>query len=423
VGRENVFTTELKYLESNRFETSGLRHKLLMLVTDAERYSGPVNQLKAITGEDEVRMEEKFKKGSKDFAPVMVCVAANEPIQSADYTSGLTRRRISMAFRHTPAQPRRLCDWDHHRHGWGGALAPEIPGLLNWVLAMPDAAVTHLIRDTEVAVPSLETLAKKAIVDTNPLADWANTHLIRQADRDEEGRLTTSVNVGNARKAEHSDRYENEASWLYPNYRAWVDGTGNKYVSMRRFATTLEDLLVTQLGFDVEHHHDKGGSSFRGIQLRPLSHKGDPLFYDLKPAQMIDGMDTVMDNTLASDGCDGCMDVCTILSMRDHPPHVERGDDHTCDTPCDAKGVGGGPIGEGVQPPENPSHPASTPHNPSPIHPNPAPTRVSEDARGSSTDGYCQIAPDHRHKPFSPAGQPGIKCLSCLQILDESEEP
>jgi hypothetical protein len=59
VGRENVFATELKHLESNRFETSGLRHKLLMLVTDAERYAGPVNQLKAITGQDEVRMEEK----------------------------------------------------------------------------------------------------------------------------------------------------------------------------------------------------------------------------------------------------------------------------------------------------------------------------------------------------------------------------
>jgi phage/plasmid-associated DNA primase len=336
VGRENVFTTELKYLESNRFETSGLRHKLLMLVTDAERYSGPVNQLKAITGEDEVRMEEKFKQGSKDFAPVLVCVAANEPIQSADYTSGLTRRRISMAFRHTPAAPARLCDWDHHSHAWAGALAPEIPGLLNWVLAMPDAEVTRLIRDTETAVPSLEPLAKKAIIDTNPLADWANTHLIRQSDRDREGRFTSSVKVGIARKAEHSDRYEHEDSWLYPNYRAWVDGTGNKYVSMRRFATTLEDLLVTQLGVDVEHHHDSRGSSFRGIQLRPLSHKGDPLFYDLKSAQMLYGMDTVMDNTLTGDGCDGCMDFLTILSMRDHLSTVEMGEG-------DGKGVGGVP--------------------------------------------------------------------------------
>jgi hypothetical protein len=288
---------------------------------------------------------------------------------------------------------------------------------------MPDAAVTHLIRDTDVAVPSLETLAKKAIVDTNPLADWANTHLIRQADRDEDGRLTTSVNVGIARKAEHSDRYEHEDIWLYPNYRAWVDGTGNKYVSMRRFTTTLEDLLVTQLGFDVEHHHDNRGSSFRGIQLRPLSHKGDPLFYDHKHAQWVDGMDTVMDNTLASDGCDGCMDFFKTFYMHEPPPPVAMGGDHGQDTGCGDKGVGGGPIGEGVQPPENPSHQAPTPHNPSPIHPNPALTRASEDARGSSPDGYCQIAPDHRHKPFSPAGQPGIKCLSCLQILDESEEP
>jgi hypothetical protein len=32
-----------------------------MVITDAERDSGPVNALNAITGQDFVRMEEKFK--------------------------------------------------------------------------------------------------------------------------------------------------------------------------------------------------------------------------------------------------------------------------------------------------------------------------------------------------------------------------
>jgi putative DNA primase/helicase len=60
VGSENTFATELKHLEANRFELSNLRGKVLLMITDAERYSGPVNQLKAITGQDFVRMEEKF---------------------------------------------------------------------------------------------------------------------------------------------------------------------------------------------------------------------------------------------------------------------------------------------------------------------------------------------------------------------------
>ena len=43
VGSENTFATELKYLETNRFELSNLRGKVLMVITDAERYSGPIN--------------------------------------------------------------------------------------------------------------------------------------------------------------------------------------------------------------------------------------------------------------------------------------------------------------------------------------------------------------------------------------------
>src|SRR5262249_29258001 len=78
VGSENTAASELKHLETNRFELSMLRGKLLLLVTDAERYSGPVNALKAITGQDFVRMEEKYKTPRTEIAPVMVVISANE---------------------------------------------------------------------------------------------------------------------------------------------------------------------------------------------------------------------------------------------------------------------------------------------------------------------------------------------------------
>ena len=292
IGRENVFITERNHLESNRFETSGLRHKPLMLVTDAERDSGPVNQLKAITGQDEVRMEEKYKKGSKDFAPVMVCISANEPIQSADYTSGLTRRRIAMAFRHKPAHPRDLLAWKDGQ--WVGELAAEIPCVLHWAMAMLDADVTTVLSDTETAVPTLHGLAKKAIIETNPLADWGNGHLVLDETKDEDGRLVARVNVGVAKKAEHSDRYEYEEIGLYPHYRAWVESTGNKAVAMRRFASMLEDLLVNQLGLAVEHRSDKSGSHFKGIRLRTANMKAKPLFYSTDIASVLEGTDTGM---------------------------------------------------------------------------------------------------------------------------------
>ncbi len=175
VGSENTFATELKHLEANRFELSNLRGKVLLMITDAERYSGPVNALKAITGQDFVRMEEKFKAQRTEIAPVMVVVAANEPIQSADYTSGLERRRLSMYFRHRPTTPRDLLSWKDG--AWHGELAPEIPGVLNWVLALPDALMEALLQQTTALVPSLQETWAYSLVDTNPLAEWANQAL------------------------------------------------------------------------------------------------------------------------------------------------------------------------------------------------------------------------------------------------------
>jgi phage/plasmid-associated DNA primase len=303
VGRENTFTTELKYLESNRFETSGLRHKRLVLITDAERYSGPVNQLKAITGGDGVRMEEKYKKAGYDYPPVLVCISANEPIQSADYTSGLTRRRISMRFTHKPAEPRQLLDW--HIDRWVGDLADDIPGVLNWAMAMPDEEMERYIKHTEEAVPGLAWVARQAILETNPLADWANTHLIADATTGPDGVLTTRVNIGVARSIDKGKGYECEDIWLYPNYRAWMDSTGNKAISLRRFTGLLQDLLEHQLKLHVESRNDNTGSYIRGIRLRTAPDKAEPLFGMPKTAPVLDGTDAGMDETRASDEWDG----------------------------------------------------------------------------------------------------------------------
>jgi putative DNA primase/helicase len=267
VGCENTVATELKHLEANRFELSQLRGKVLMVITDAERYSGPVNALKAITGQDFVRMEEKFKAQRTEVAPVMVVVAANEPVQSADYTSGLVRRRLAMTFQHRPAVPKDLLSW--HAGAWQGELAAEIPGVLNWVLLLPDAQMEALLQQTTTLVPSLQATWAQSLVDTNPLAEWANQALLRDARTDAEGHPLAVVNVGRAHKLDQSNGYEHQDRWLYPHYRAWVDDTGGKPLSSRRFTGLLRDLFDNQLRLDgVEHRDDNKGSRFCGIRLR-----------------------------------------------------------------------------------------------------------------------------------------------------------
>jgi hypothetical protein len=55
VGWENAHATTLELLETNRFETASLEGKRLVLITDADRYGGPINTLKALSGGDPIR--------------------------------------------------------------------------------------------------------------------------------------------------------------------------------------------------------------------------------------------------------------------------------------------------------------------------------------------------------------------------------
>ena len=351
VGCENTCATELKHLEANRFELSQLRGKVLMVITDAERYSGPVNALKAITGQDFVRMEEKFKAQRTEVAPVMVVVSANEPVQSADYTSGLVRRRLSMAFRHRPAVPRELLSW--HAGAWKGALAPEIPGVLNWVLALPDGQMEALLQQTTALVPSLHATWASALVDTNPLADWANQRLVKDATRDGHGH-PASTNVGYAHKLPHNEGYVRQEEWLYPNYCAWVDDTGGRPLSARRFTGLLTDLFDHQLRWvDITHRHDKHGSRFEGVRLRHAEYdqERDLLITREGPASMKDGRGRGMDHTCMDEECDGCDGFLQRLSGPLPPPGA---------SPSTSKGLGV-PLGEVAAHPSQASHSSSRP--------------------------------------------------------------
>jgi hypothetical protein len=97
-----------------------------------------------------------------------------------------------MTFRQRPAVPRDLLSW--HAGAWQGDLAREIRGVLNWVLALPDAQMEALLQQTTTLVPSLQASWAQSLVDTNPLAEWANQALLLDARTDAEGRPPAGVN-------------------------------------------------------------------------------------------------------------------------------------------------------------------------------------------------------------------------------------
>ncbi|MCP5450965.1 MAG: toprim domain-containing protein [Gammaproteobacteria bacterium] len=62
VGKHNATITDLRNLEQNRFETASLYSKRLVCITDASKYGGSVDVLKAMTGQDSLRLERKHQQ-------------------------------------------------------------------------------------------------------------------------------------------------------------------------------------------------------------------------------------------------------------------------------------------------------------------------------------------------------------------------
>ena len=332
VGVRNVFTTELKHLEQNRFESSGIYGKRLVEITDSERYVGNITVLKAITGQDSLRYERKYIQQGDGFTPqCMVIVCANEQIQSADYTSGLERRRLTVPFLNEIAPEARrnligfLGDKPH------GEFEPYLPGLLEWVLAMSFEKVTELVLNTERSIPSLKRARLESLCEANPLADWLDNCIVHRVDE------KTYVGVAKRDKSpDSSTTFLFTEFWLYANYCEYSASTGSKPISVRRFSSLLHDLCRSQLKLPgVARGKDRRGSYFDGLIIRrdddtsprpitgheppggsppppppsdnppppPPSDNGNPPNCD---GTVMDCDGTVMAETLASDGCDGC---------------------------------------------------------------------------------------------------------------------
>ncbi|MHC5763343.1 DUF3854 domain-containing protein [Nostoc sp.] len=249
LGRENYAITELKQLEQNRFETAALYGKKAVFITDSERYTGDVSTLKKLTGDDELRHEKKGiqQTGSFRFSGV-VWIAANEIIQSSDYTNALARRRLSMPFeRVVPQNERRPLEKEFQ---------PYLPGVLQWVLEMPAKDVAAYVGDTNKLVPSLASFSTEVLLSTNPLADWANDCLYYDPN--------AQTQIG--------DNGQSAELFLYPNYCEWAQRNSHGIMTKQRFSAILLNLLKSQLNINTAKVRNKKGRFITKIAIRQPGH-------------------------------------------------------------------------------------------------------------------------------------------------------
>jgi hypothetical protein len=146
IGRENIVVTDLKKLETNKFETANLKDKKLIVINDTAQYRGKVSVLKNIIGLDLLRYEEKMKQpGASFLINGLVIISSNELLQLGDLTSGINRRRIVLFFNRKPTKIENLItlEGDHYE----GLFVNELNLLFLYCLNLDVDLVDRIMRN------------------------------------------------------------------------------------------------------------------------------------------------------------------------------------------------------------------------------------------------------------------------------------
>lgn len=307
VGEENRVVTDLKRLEKSQFETANLKGKRLALVTDSGKYAGEVSNLKAIVGSDPLPYEKKGIQAAEPFVFTgLVMVAANESVQSSDYTSGLSRRKIPIEFnvRVTEADKQKY----RHKGGIVEAMRNEMPGLLNMLLAMDENEVINLINNPQGSMlrEKIETE-----ISTNPILGWIEENLIECSAGEEVNFIGDHSN--------HPDLY------FYPNYVDWCNRTGRVPGKVDGFSKLILDncgsygIETAKLSKQRRKNappETNQGTVLKGLRLR-LKNIDDDLPGLITKSLPCDNPVTtsVTTQTRSSDRCDRCDNLSTHVTF------------------------------------------------------------------------------------------------------------
>tara|TARA_R100001224_G_scaffold35652_1_gene20211 strand:+ start:2165 stop:4771 length:2607 start_codon:yes stop_codon:yes gene_type:complete len=267
VGKDNTYSTDFKNLEESRFEASAFRDKKLILFQDADRWGGSVSKLKAITGGDWIRSERKYQKESMPPFQYhgLVMITANEAIQSTDYTTGLSRRRLTIPFDRPfeggPSEQKELIKFNRQGEP-GGIFADMLPGLVNWLLDMSEQEMREYLMSTEKKAPFFAQFNSEQILNSNPMLDWMENNLIYAPG-------TVSL-IGKRVKTPPgtSEIYAESRKYLYPNYCEFCLQSNYKEISRSRFTYLLKQLFYHELKLNIYTQKDTRTERFFNVCTR-----------------------------------------------------------------------------------------------------------------------------------------------------------
>jgi putative DNA primase/helicase len=258
VGEANATTTSLKQLETNRFEAANIYGKRLVAIEEADKYGGSVSVLKAMTGQDPLRLERKNQQQQGSFIfEGQTLLMSNERLATTDYTSGIERRRITVEFTRRIANEER--EAFSKRGGEQVLLHSEAAGIINWALGLSAEEVTAIFKEMPEKVRKANLAAARF---NNPIVDWMLSNLIPDPH--------AKTKVGDKQEYRGSSSeilYRHADERLYPNYLTWCQRAGRDKVSTQRFSSALTDAAATYQ-VPSSKNREADGVKISGLRIR-----------------------------------------------------------------------------------------------------------------------------------------------------------
>lgn len=288
VGKENTITADLRRLETDNHATVSLVGKKLILVNDQGHYTGSVDTIKQIVGQDDISIRPLHKKGYTARIDAWVLIVSNQILQVNDQTSGWDRRIITIPCNNVvPTESRRDLDREFQ---------PYLPALLESILSIPIEEVERTIQTANRDISTIRDFRNESLIVSNPLAAWVDRNIEQKKGS------RTQVGTGDSNM---------KSIWLYANYRSWCSEVGETTpLSHRVFTHRLNDFLTYQLKWEVVKGRDEKGSYFSNIRIKDGSsfYPSSSITGESSPNLTVpDGWltDSLTVQTLATDGSDG----------------------------------------------------------------------------------------------------------------------
>ena len=261
IGRKNITSITLKRLEDSslRFETYKFRGKRLLVCSESQGYSGPVENLKALTGGDTISAERKNSTEDVDFTFTGgMMFVGNSPIRPSDVTSAAINRRRSIPLQKVVASvnQRELLRFNARTNQYEGEFVAELGAFIKWVMEMDPAEARRAISKDVTSLARAEA-EKEVLLSTDRLAEWANDFLIFDDQLSGDGEAAIRTNVGTL-EGPGSD----PTQALFPNYRQWLKQREDKVrgYGQNHFKDKLVSLLRDTLKLPLPAGSLKSGA-------------------------------------------------------------------------------------------------------------------------------------------------------------------